>query len=83
MLKGPVSILAPCAQVGAGKTHVGKARAVGAAANGDDERLDARVLHRLARKVDKLHVGQNLLFHVVVLISDGKLDASGSRSGRS
>lgn len=28
MLKGPVGILAPCAQVGAGKTHVGKALAV-------------------------------------------------------
>ena len=81
MLKGPVGILAPCAQVGAGKTHVGKARAVGAAANGDDERLDARVLHRLARKLDELHMGQDLLFHVVVLIGDGKLDAFAAVAG--
>lgn len=65
-----VGVFAAGAQVRAGQAHEGEPRAVGAAADRDDLRLHAVSQHGGLRRLDDLHVRQNLFLHVVVHVRE-------------
>ena len=76
MFAGAVEGVAAGAQVGAGEAHEREAGAVGAAADGYGDGIQAGFLDGFFGVVDQVHAGLNLFFHVAILLFDGKGDGS-------
>ena len=71
-----VEVAAAGAQIGAGQTHKGQAGAVGAAADGHGDRLNAGAAHGLHGVVHQMPVGADLVSHVLIGILDGQGDGT-------
>ena len=65
-----MGIVSAGAEVGTGKTKVGKAGTVCAAPDGCNDGGDLKLLHSGFGAVNEIHVGFDFLFHVVVGIPD-------------
>ena len=73
-LIGAVEVDAASEDVGAGKAAVAELGAVRAATDRLYLRLHTRLLHGLEHEVDDVHIGLDLLLHVVVLVGEGDLE---------
>ena len=67
---------AACEDVGAGETSEGELGTVGAATDGLDLGGNTTLLHGMEHKVDDVHLGVDLLLHVIILVL--QLDGDGA-----
>ena len=69
----PVEVVPAGAHVGAGNAHLGESGAVGTAADRQDDRFHAELLHSFLGAGDQVHVVLERNSHVVVLVADREL----------
>lgn len=71
-----VEIVSACAQVGAGKSHVGKPCSVSAASDWNYDGLYSQIAHCFFGSLNNVHVRQNHFLHVEIRIRDTYLHGS-------